>query len=558
MPVERAPYIEYNEATSYLEGEGNGSEIPLLIIKSNNVVNVADITPNSILTFKSYNNFKKHYGISSEESVYAELDESVKELDVLLKEFFMENSMYGTNEDYGLLVPYIYVIDIGNNPTVNHYEKALEVSEVKRNSTVVLFPNTEDINFMKSVRDKLMVETKDGLLRIAYFGITGEGKLTSKFAKGNVVKPTFNHHGFIDVVDGYLKVDTENNTKDFYKTSDYAQVITKNENYVYHNLADGKYFKYVSNDFVETTLNALDGYSEVIEGFERNNTFFEDAVYETEIPLSNESAIYLMKTQDSKVKAYTVKNNTAIPITVLINENELLYDNDDDYNLIIPSTKKEFGGTDENFDEFCERMQFISQEVQSSRVAIVEKEYLGKTIARICSTPYYIEPAYLPYLSVPTGVFKERTKDERDSLFASGLIFNEDDYTLSVPTPRMCLATSTAWGVEDHYMRTTDSLLHARRNVDYHVRNILKIIAPQLKRNETSVNLRHVKTQIDLYLNNELQKGTIQEYSFDLVESSYNPYALLLQGRITPVNSTLSIEFENTVGSPYAIASDYV
>ena len=48
------------------------------------------------------------------------------------------------------------------------------------------------------------------------------------------------------------------------------------------------------------------------------------------------------------------------------------------------------------------------------------------------------------------------------------------------------------------------------------------------------------------------------EYAFDIVESSYNPYTLLIRGRITPVNSTLAIEFENTIGSPYAIASEYV
>ena len=161
-------------------------------------------------------------------------------------------------------------------------------------------------------------------------------------------------------------------------------------------------------------------------------------------------------------------------------------------------------------------------------------------------------------MSVKTGIFKQRSIDERDSLFATGLIFNEDDYTLSNITPRICLATSTAWGVEDHDMRTTDALIHARRNVDHHIRKIMNIVAPQLKRNETSVTLRHVKNQIDTYLNDELNNGSIMEYAFDIKESNYNPYTLLISGKITPVNSTLGIEFENTVGSPYAIASDYV
>ena len=47
-------------------------------------------------------------------------------------------------------------------------------------------------------------------------------------------------------------------------------------------------------------------------------------------------------------------------------------------------------------------------------------------------------------------------------------------------------------------------------------------------------------------------------YSIKVIESSYNPYKLLVKGKIIPVNSTLAIEFENTIGSPYAIASDYV
>lgn len=556
MSVEKAPYINYSETTSYLENIDNGSEIPVFIIKTNNTVNISDITPEKVLRFISYTRFKKYFNISGEESLYNALDESIKDLDEVIKGFFTENSMYGMDDEYGLTVPYVYVIDVGNKPTIGHYERALEVSEMKRNSTVALFPNTEDIEFMKAVRDKLLVETKDGLLRIAYFGVSGQGKLTSKFAKGDVVRPTFNHHGFANIVEGYLKV-TEN-TKDFYETSDFTKVISKSANYIYHELSTDKYYKYENNDFVETNLDDLEGYSEVIEGFENNNNFYEDSLYQNQITPSNESAIYLMTTSDSKIKAYSVKNSNIIPITVIISEKELLYESDEYYNLFRPSTKREFGGTEESFEDYCDRMQFISQEVQSSRVGIVEKDFFGKTIARICSTPYFIEPGYLPFMSVTSGVFKERSKDERDSLFATGLIFNEDDYTLSSPTPRICLATSTAWGVEDHDMRTTDSLIHARRNVDYHVRRMFKIIAPQLKRNETSVNLRHVKNQIDIYLNSELQKGTIQEYYFDLIESSYNPYALLLKGRITPVNSTLAIEFENTVGSPYAIASDYV
>ena len=142
-----------------------------------------------------------------------------------------------------------------------------------------------------------------------------------------------------------------------------------------------------------------------------------------------------------------------------------------------------------------------------------------------------------------------------------GLIFGEDDYTLSEVVPRMCLGVSSAFGKTqkaNYKLRTVDSLLHARRNVDHQVREIYKIIAPQLKRNETSVILRYVQDEVMSYLDSELSKGTIMEYEFSVEESSYNPYCLLVKGRIVPVNSTLAIEFKNTIGSPYAVASELI
>lgn len=563
MAVERAPYLDYTEIASYNEFVNNGSEIPLFIVKTNNAVNVADITPDKVLRFISYYAFKQEFGISDEESLYNKLDDSIKSLDSLMKEFFVENNMYGSNDEYGLTVPYVYVIDVGNNPSINHYIKALSVSETKRNSTVVVFPHTEDVEFMNQVNAKLMEETKNGLLRIAYFAVSGQGEFT-RCTIGNQIIPKFNHHGFVNQVEGYLKTDNsdeENIVKDFYKTEEFknADKYEKNTHVIYHELSSDKYYKYSNNDFVEINLDNLDGYSEVIEVFKdsNSNTFYEDSTQET-IVTPKQTAIYLNKREDSHTDAYTYDGTSYVAIDVLYKKDVLLYEDDADYKYFIPSTKKEVGGSNETFDKYCTRNAFISRKVASSRIATVDKELFGKTIARICSTPYYLEPGYLPYMSVNIGTFKQRSDDERDTLFGTGLIFNEDDYTLPNATPRMCLATSTAWGIEDHDLRETDALIHARRNVDYHVRNILGIIAPQLKRNETSVTLRHVKNQIDLYLASELNKGTIMEYSFDLFESSYNPYALLIKGRITPVNSTLGIDFENKVGSPYAIATDYV
>ena len=215
----------------------------------------------------------------------------------------------------------------------------------------------------------------------------------------------------------------------------------------------------------------------------------------------------------------------------------------------------------ETYSAYATRIGGINETLNNPRICLVENEFFGYHIAKICNTPYYVEVGYIPYYSVQIGEFKELTKEERDKMCMCGLIFGEDDYTLSEVVPRMCLGVSSAFGKTqkaDYGKRTVDSLLHSRRNVDHQVREIYKIIAPQLKRNETSVTLRYVQDEVMSYLDSELAKGTIMEYEVSVEESSYNPYCLLVKGRIVPVNSTLAIEFKNTIGSPYAVASEYV
>ena len=217
--------------------------------------------------------------------------------------------------------------------------------------------------------------------------------------------------------------------------------------------------------------------------------------------------------------------------------------------------------TNETYTEYASRIATLNESINNTRICLVEPEFFGYHLAKISNTPYYVEPGYLPFYSVELGVFKELTKDERDKLCMSGLIFGEDDYTLSEPVPRICLGTSSAFGRSsrtDYGTRVVDALLHARRNVDHQVREIYKIVAPQLKRNETSVILRYVQDEVMSYLDTELTNGTLMQYEFSIEESSFNPYCLLVKGKIVPVNSTLAIEFKNTIGAPYSIASDYV
>lgn len=235
-------------------------------------------------------------------------------------------------------------------------------------------------------------------------------------------------------------------------------------------------------------------------------------------------------------------------------------------------------GKDESVRQYANRIAHINQKhketidneevsvdgANSSRIAFIEPKYYGTLLGKICNTYYYLEPGYLPINSMSTGEFDVYSNDERDMLCMSGLIFGEDDVLLPTTIPRICLGVSSSFGRQysnvgnGYESRPADALLHARRNVDHQVREILGILAYQIKRNETSVTITYLKNQIMNYLEDELRNGTIQAYSFNVGESAYNPYCLLVTGSMIPVNSTLAIEFSNKIEAPYMVASNYV
>lgn len=193
--------------------------------------------------------------------------------------------------------------------------------------------------------------------------------------------------------------------------------------------------------------------------------------------------------------------------------------------------------------------------IQENRIAVVEYSNFGKVIARICLTPYYVEPGYAPFNTVDLGSFKLRTPEERKQMFDAGVIFGEDDYTLETPVARICAGTTTAFG-KDVDERPNDCLLHARRNADYQIRELLKIIAPQLKRNETQTNIRYIQNDCESYLESEKNKGRLMNYDVRVSESNDNPYSLLVEGKVTPVNSTFAIDISCYITSPNVTVSE--
>ena len=130
---------------------------------------------------------------------------------------------------------------------------------------------------------------------------------------------------------------------------------------------------------------------------------------------------------------------------------------------------------------------------QASRIGVVEWDNynFGKTIARICLTPYYTEVGYLPYRSVKPGTFKQRTLEQKLTLQSAGIIFNHDEVVNDTIYPRMnrCIATSYA-----STNRPADARFHARFIADEVLRQIYEVAYPFIKSNDTETNI--VKLQV--------------------------------------------------------------
>ena len=198
---------------------------------------------------------------------------------------------------------------------------------------------------------------------------------------------------------------------------------------------------------------------------------------------------------------------------------------------------------------------------QVSRVGIAEPLLFGKTVARICCTPYYIEPGFLQYRSVEPGTFKKRTAAEKLALQNAGIIFNHDEIVNDQIWTRMNLCTATSFAATK---RPADALFHARFNADHLLLEILEALYPQIKANETQSSLVKLQVKVDAVIDAAIEDGTMIKYNsatgegtrLILTESNYNPYDMELVGTIQPVNSTIAINVKETINTAVLHASD--
>ena len=193
--------------------------------------------------------------------------------------------------------------------------------------------------------------------------------------------------------------------------------------------------------------------------------------------------------------------------------------------------------------------------ILKSRIGIIEPDKFGKHVARLCVTPYYIEPGFLPYRTIEPGEFKERTDAEIVALQNAGIIVGADEVVSDLVVCRMNLATSTAFAANP---RPADSLFHARFNADNLLREVFKAVFTQIKANETASYLVKAQTKVDAIIDREVEAERMIAYNSEtgdgtkltLLESDSNPYDMDLVGQIQGINCTIAIQVKIQIKNP--------
>ena len=198
--------------------------------------------------------------------------------------------------------------------------------------------------------------------------------------------------------------------------------------------------------------------------------------------------------------------------------------------------------------------------ILKSRIGIIEPLKFGKHFARICTTPYYIEPGYLEFRTITPGTFTARTKTQELALQNAGIIFGHDEKVNNLTLCRINLSTSTAFAANP---RPADALFHARFNADNLLRRVFEAVYPQVKANESSSNIITSQTAVDAVIDEEVEAERMIAYDettgdgtrLVLEESTSNPYDMMLTGQIQPINCTGPIVVKAKIKNPKIVAT---
>ena len=194
--------------------------------------------------------------------------------------------------------------------------------------------------------------------------------------------------------------------------------------------------------------------------------------------------------------------------------------------------------------------------IPKRRTYLCEPLNYGKTMGRIITTPYDMEPAYYSYNSLTVDDIILRKPQEQLQLQLNGIIFNHLEETSTEEYIKINRTQAVSSNLVEH---PPDCLYQSRHLCDILLTRVFDVCYPQLKNKETETNLEYLKTQINKVVNDAIKDGDfIAPYTEDntekgtflnVQESSEDAYDLEVVGMIQPVNCTYSIHIVAQINS---------
>lgn len=194
--------------------------------------------------------------------------------------------------------------------------------------------------------------------------------------------------------------------------------------------------------------------------------------------------------------------------------------------------------------------------VQKSRIGIIEWDNyrFGKTVARICLTPFNQEVGFVKYRSVEAGEFPERNLTQKLALQNAGIIFNHDEMYSDEMNPRMNICLATSYAATN---KPADAMFHARFIADALLKDIYEAIYPLIKANDTASNLVKIQVKIDTVIDEYIRNGDCISFNKDTglgtrliaQPSNKDPYDVEIVGSIQPVNAILAIDVKEKLNT---------
>ena len=194
--------------------------------------------------------------------------------------------------------------------------------------------------------------------------------------------------------------------------------------------------------------------------------------------------------------------------------------------------------------------------VQKSRIGIIEWDNyrFGKTVARICLTPFNQEVGFIKYRSVEAGEFPERNLTQKLALQNAGIIFNHDEMYSDEMNPRMNICLATSYAATN---KPADAMFHARFIADALLKYIYEAIYPLIKANDTASNLVKIQVKIDTVIDEYIRNGDCISFNKDTglgtrliaQPSDKDPYDVEIVGSIQPVNAILAIDVKEKLNT---------